>query len=129
MQYTEFLAAVQDRGEYASFEEAERVSRIVLAVLGSRLAAEEAEELASQVPEPVSDVLLVPSGANQPFEIDEFLDKIATRLNSGSDETAQWDASAVLSTLAECIDGGELNQLLGRLPTSYAALFGHPELA
>lgn len=129
MQYNEFLAKIQERGEYGSREETERVTRIVLAVLGLRLAGGEARDLATQVPDQVSDVLLVESGAGRPLGIEEFLNQIATRLNTGSDEAARWDASAVLSTLADAIDGGELDQLLSLFPTSYAALFGHPELA
>ncbi len=39
MKYGQFLANVRERGEYASTEEADQVTRIVLARLGARLAA------------------------------------------------------------------------------------------
>jgi hypothetical protein len=35
----------------------------------------------------------------------------------------------VLSTLADAISGGELNQLLSQLPSGYATLFGRPGLS
>lgn len=42
---------------------------------------------------------------------------------------AEWDAAAVLSTLAVNVSGGLLNQVLSGLPSGYASLFGHPELS
>jgi len=48
---------------------------------------------------------------------------------SATEETARWDASAVLTTLADAITGGQLNQLLSQLATEFATLFGKPELA
>lgn len=43
--------------------------------------------------------------------------------------TAEWDASAVLTTVADVIIGGQLNQILSVLPSGYATLFGKPDLA
>lgn len=56
-----------------------------------------------------------------------FCHRVNSQLGTGA-STAGWDASAVLSTVAEAISGGELNQLLSVLPSGYAALFGKPEL-
>ncbi|GAB3292089.1 DUF2267 domain-containing protein [Parasphingorhabdus pacifica] len=67
--------------------------------------------------------------AGKQVGVEEFLREVATRLGTASIETARWDTSAVLSTLAEGISGGELNQLISDLPSGYAPLFGHPELA
>ncbi|GGT24312.1 hypothetical protein GCM10010271_29630 [Streptomyces kurssanovii] len=44
-------------------------------------------------------------------------------------QTAQWDASAVLSTLADAVSPGELNQVISQLPSGYAVLFGKPDLS
>ncbi|MDR7301433.1 DUF2267 domain-containing protein [Haloactinomyces albus] len=129
MKYPEFLAKVRERGEYGSQEETERVIRTVLAVLGTRLAGGESHDLAAQLPQQVADVLRVQSAEGSAMSLDQFLGKIATRLGSASIETARWDASAVLSTMAESIAGGELNQVLSQLPSSFSSLFGHPELA
>lgn len=129
MQYHEFLAKVRERGEYETKAEVEQVVRSVLAVLGMRLAGGEARDLAGQLPDEVSDVLITQEGQGRSLGLERFLEKVAARLSSHSVETARWDASAVLSTLAEGIDGGELNQVLSQLPSGYAPLFGHPELA
>jgi len=48
---------------------------------------------------------------------------------TATEETARWDASAVLSTVAEAVSGGQLNQILSQLPSEYALLFGKPDLA
>lgn len=60
--------------------------------------------------------------------MEEFLRRLAAALD-GSVESARWDASAVLCTVAEAVTGGQLNQILTQLQPSYAELFGKPELA
>lgn len=126
----EFLAKVRERGAYADQTESERVTRAVLGVLADRLGAQEAADVAAQLPDGVREAMLgtdTPGGLSVGLE--EFLERVATALGTSSTETAKWDASAVLTTLAEAISGGELNQMLSRLPSGYALLFGKPELA
>jgi uncharacterized protein (DUF2267 family) len=65
------------------------------------------------------------TGSADAFGVEEFI----RRVPGASGQTATWDASAVLSTLAETISGGQLNQVLTQLPSGYATLFGKPELA
>ena len=43
--------------------------------------------------------------------------------------TAEWDAGAVLTTVADTASGDELNQVIRQLPSGYAALFGKADLA
>jgi uncharacterized protein (DUF2267 family) len=127
--HDEFLAAVRERGEYADQSEAEEVATWVLEVLARRLTSEEANDLAAQLPEPLANA--VQRRGDQPaetFGVEEYLRQVAGRIGARPD-TAEWDASAVLSTLAEAVSGGQLNQLLSVLPTGYAPLFGQPELA
>ncbi|MEE4420277.1 hypothetical protein [Streptomyces bugieae] len=47
---------------------------------------------------------------------------------SARTRTAEWDARAVLCTVAEAGSGGELNQVLGRPPSGHAVFFGKPGL-
>lgn len=127
MKQEQFLALVRDRGEYADLAEAERVTRAVLAVLACRIGAEEAKDLAAQLPGLLAEA--VPDQVRtEVFGRAEFLGRVAALLDA-SEETAVWDASAVLTTLAEAVSGGQLNQLLSRLPSGYAELFGKPELS
>ncbi len=129
MRYDDFLAAVRDRGEYRDQQDAERVSRAVLGALGERLGGGEPEDLTAQLPDELSDVLLVQPRRGESVGAEEFLQRVGDQLDEAAPEPARWDSSAVLSTVAESIEGGELNHLLSQLPSGYATLFGHPELA
>lgn len=80
-----------------------------------------------QYHEYLARVLAEPEQAGS-FGIDEFYRRVAERIGARP-RTAEWDASAVLTALADAISGGELNQLLSQLPSGYAVLFGKADLA
>lgn len=129
MKYDEFVATVRDRGEYPSRDEADQVAAAVLEVLAGRITPGEAEDLAAQLPDPLAEA--VRRGGQGPAEsygVQDFCRRVADRTGA-QPRTAEWDASAVLSTLADAVSGGELNQLLSQLPSGYAALFGRPGLS
>ncbi|MEV4755191.1 DUF2267 domain-containing protein [Micromonospora sp. NPDC049559] len=128
MKYDEFVARVRERGEYGDRQEAERVTRLVLGVLAQRLNFDEAEDLAAQLPLPAGAWLTEQAGPAVPFGVQEFLARIATGTGA-TEQTAQWDASAVLSTVAEAVTGGELNDVLSQLPSGYAVLFGRASMS
>lgn len=126
MRLDEFLAEVRDRGEYRSQEEAEQVSSAVLWVLASRITPEEAADLAAQLPAPLDDALRLERGRPETFGHEEFLRRVA-RQTGARRATAEWDADAVLSTVADAVSDGELDHLLARLPSDYAEFFGRPQ--
>lgn len=126
MAYAAFLADVRTRGGYDS-DEAERITRAVVAALGQRLPPEQAEHLADQLPQPMSDLLTGAPARITDWSVSQFCDHVAEELAIGSQE-ARADARIVLATLASRISGGELNKILTDLPSGYADLFGHPEL-
>ncbi|MDG9709576.1 DUF2267 domain-containing protein [Streptomyces sp. DH10] len=129
MRHDEFLAQVRERGEYNNQEEAERITTAVLDVLSQRITPGEAADLASQLPEPLRGPLT--GDRDRPSEsygVEEFLRRVAERVGARP-RTAEWDASAVLSTLADAVSGGELNQILSQLPSGYAAMFGRADLS
>ncbi|MFP8945200.1 DUF2267 domain-containing protein [Streptomyces fenghuangensis] len=129
MKYDEFLARVRERGEYKDQDEAANVTKAVLEVLAQRISPGEVRDLASQLPGPLGQFLhhATPQQA-QSFGIEEFHRRVAERTNARP-RTAQWDASAVLTTVADAVTGGELNQIISQLPSSYAVLFGKADLA
>ncbi|MEV4643316.1 DUF2267 domain-containing protein [Saccharopolyspora sp. NPDC049357] len=129
MKYDEFIANVRRLGEYESTERADHVTRCVLGVLGARITAEEAEDLAAQLPGDLADAVRSEERPMHDLSPDEFAGAVAARLGGASTETARWDVSAVLTTVTESIDGGELNHVLSQLPSGFATFFGHPELA
>jgi uncharacterized protein (DUF2267 family) len=128
MKTHEFLANVRDRGNYADQAEAQRVTEAVLAILAQRLGAGEAKDVAAQLPADLQDPMTTGIGPAESFGVEEFLARVARALDA-STETAKWDASAVLTTLAESLTGGEFNQVLTRIQSGYAVLFGRPDLA
>lgn len=129
MNYDEFLAKVRERGEYAERKEAEHVTLSVLEVLRTRLPKETAEHLAAQLPAPMDEVLLARgSEGAESYGVDEFCRRVAERIDAVA-RTAVWDSSAVLTTLAEAVSGGEVHKVLSRLPSGYAVLFGKPALS
>jgi uncharacterized protein (DUF2267 family) len=124
VRYDEFLARVRERGEYADPAEAERVTHLVLGILAQRLDPDEAEDLAAQLPGPLAATLISAGrGAPGRFGVREFLGRVATGAGATA-RTAEWDASAVLSTVAEAVSDGELDDVLSQLPSGYAPLFG-----
>lgn len=128
MKAHEFYALVRERGAYADSQEAQRVTTAVLGLLGRRLAGGESKDLAAQLPLELQGPLLEAEGPAQGIGVQAFLAQAAQELGTSA-ETARWDVSAVLTTVAEAVTGGQLNQVLTQLQPGYAELFGKPDLA
>jgi uncharacterized protein (DUF2267 family) len=123
VQLEEFLAQVRDRGEYRSREETEHVCEAVLWALATRIAPEEADELAARLPAPLDEALHLERGRPETFDCDEFLRRVSVQTGARP-RTAEWDADAVLSTVADAVPDRQLEELLSRLPARYAEFFG-----
>ncbi|GAA0919550.1 MULTISPECIES: DUF2267 domain-containing protein [Streptomyces violaceusniger group] len=126
MQWEAFLTAVQERGEYPSPQEAERSSRVVLALLGAHLVGDVRAELAARLPETFALVLLNPLQAHEPLSPERFIRATAAWIEGASEQTATWDVSAVLSVVADLVGEDLLNRILLQLPSGYDLLFGRP---
>ncbi|MCW3842553.1 DUF2267 domain-containing protein [Micromonospora yasonensis] len=125
MKYEEFVARVRERGEYDSAAEAQQVISVVVTCLAERLQPDEARQLGAQLPTELRDALASAVGGGLRVGVTEFLRKVSDGTGA-TERTAEWDASAVLSTIAEAVTGGELNDVLTQLPSGYAVLFGRP---
>ncbi|MER6530921.1 DUF2267 domain-containing protein [Streptomyces sp. NPDC001508] len=121
-----FLGHVKERGEYPSEQEAERAARVVLALLGAHLVGEVRAQLAARLPEDFALILLNPLQATEPLPPERFLRATAAWIDGATEQTAAWDVSAVLSTVADAAGDDLLNQILLQLPAGYDLLFGHP---
>ncbi|NSC25507.1 DUF2267 domain-containing protein [Streptomyces albus subsp. chlorinus] len=129
MRWEAFLSAVQERGEYPSRGEAQRVARVVLALLGAHLVGEVRAEVAARLPEAFALVLLNPLPAAEPLSPERFIRATAAWIEGATEQTATWDVSAVLSVVADSLGGDLLNRTLLQLPPGYDLLFGRPEPA
>ncbi|HEY5833012.1 DUF2267 domain-containing protein [Streptomyces sp.] len=127
MKWDDFLAAAQERGEYASRDEAERAARVVLALLGAHLVGSERAELAARLPDTLSPVLLNPLQAPEPLSPDRFVRATAAWIEGATEQTARWDASAVLSVVADAAGDDLMRGILLQLPPGYDLLFGRPQ--
>ena len=121
-----FLARVQERGEYANLEEADRVARVVLALLGAHLVGTVRAELAARLPETYALILLNPLQAAEPLSPERFVRATAAWIEGATEKTALWDIGAVLSTAAAAGDA-LTREILLQLPPGYDLLFGPPQ--
>ncbi|MEV4680580.1 DUF2267 domain-containing protein [Streptomyces kurssanovii] len=129
MRHDEFLARVRERGEYADQAEAAEITTVVLETLAHRITPGEAKDLSAQLPGALKEALKVDGEQRaESYGVEEFCRRVGERTGARQ-QTAQWDASAVLSTLADAVSPGELNQIISQLPSGYAVLFGKPDLS
>src|SRR3954464_9834471 len=126
MRWDAFISAVQERGEYPTKEEAERSSRVVLALLGAHLVGDVRAELAARLPETLALVLLNPLQAHVPLPPERFIRATAAWIEGATEKTATWDVSAVLSVVADTAGEDLINRVLLQLPVGYDLLFGRP---
>ncbi|MEU9987681.1 DUF2267 domain-containing protein [Streptomyces sp. NPDC048045] len=122
-----FLGHVKERGEYDSAEEAERAARVVLALLGAHLVGDVRAQLAACLPEAFALILLNPLQSAEPLPPERFLRATAAWIEGATEQTAAWDVSAVLSTVADAAGEDLLGQILLQLPVGYDLLFGRPQ--
>ncbi|MBL1082268.1 DUF2267 domain-containing protein [Streptomyces actinomycinicus] len=122
-----FLDEVKERGEYGSRPEAQRAARVVLALLGAHLVGEVRAGLAARLPEDFALILLNPLQSAEPLSSERFVRATAAWIEGATEQTAAWDVSAVLSTVADAAGDELLAQILLQLPAGYDLLFGHPQ--
>ncbi|MFF3519030.1 DUF2267 domain-containing protein [Streptomyces sp. NPDC002573] len=122
-----FLDHVQERGEYETLQEAERAARVVLALLGAHLVGQVRAQLAARLPEDFALILLNPLQSAEPLPPERFMRATAAWIEGATEQTAAWDVSAVLSTVADTAGDDLLTEILLQLPAGYDLLFGHPQ--
>ncbi|MEV7729070.1 DUF2267 domain-containing protein [Streptomyces sp. NPDC087917] len=127
MRTQSFRAHVQDNGEYVTAEEADRVARVVLALLGAHLVGTVRAALAARLPETYALILLNPLQAAEPLSPERFVRATAAWIEGATEKTALWDIGAVLSTVAAAAGDVITHEVLLQLPPGYDLLFGHPQ--
>lgn len=121
MELEAFNDIVEDRIAGAIDIDSEDACRAVLAALATRLTQDEAVELSGELPEPLGDLLADASG-EQPFDRDEFIEDVASRLDL-DDVDAERVAMAVLSAVRLALEPAPtVEQVLETLPTDLAQL-------
>jgi len=121
-----FLDEVRERGRYDTPQEGERAARVVLALLGAHLVGEVRAQVAARLPEEFALILLNPLQSAEPLSPERFVRATAAWIEGATEQTAAWDVSAVLSTVADAAGDALLAQMLLQLPAGYDLLFGRP---
>ncbi|MDI9888987.1 DUF2267 domain-containing protein [Streptomyces sp. HNM0645] len=127
LRHQTFLDRVTERGEYDTPEEADRAARVVLALLGAHLVGEVRAQLAARLPEGFALILLNPLTSAEPLSPERFVRATAAWIEGATEQTATWDVSAVLSTVADTAGEDLMGQILLQLPAGYDLLFGRPQ--
>jgi uncharacterized protein (DUF2267 family) len=116
----EFVGRVAER-EGVGLADAERHARAVFVALGQAVSDKEIFDLAEQLPDDL-DALLPKGQAVEVASAEVFVSRVAGRTGLDHD-LARRAIDAVLETLAERIAGGEVDDLVERLPVEL-----HPPL-
>lgn len=120
-----FFETVQLKA-HASRPEAERAARATLQTLAERLSAGEARDLAAQLPPELAPWLATTGGA-EPFDVDEFLRRVAER-EQVDVATAERHARAVFAALGHTVSPSEIDDMAAELPRDFAPLVAEAQL-
>ncbi len=127
MKHDEFRKRVREVAELETNEEAERAIQATFETLRERLAGNEPNNLADQLPPEIAEPLRGEGGQDR-FSLDEFYRRVAEKEGVEQDE-ATIHARAVASVLQEAVTTGEMNDIREQLKPEYKELFGQPGAA
>jgi uncharacterized protein (DUF2267 family) len=112
--YDAFISTVARRGGLGT-EEAVRATEATLETLAERITPGEAREVVKQLPMELSGWILSHRRGPQPFDVDEFLGRVAAREDTDLD-TAEDHARAVFAALRAVLDEKEVADLAAEVP-------------
>ena len=124
MKQYEFIARVKDLAEVQTNEEAERAIRATLETLRERLADNEPNDLADQLPPEIADPLRGEGGRDS-FSLAEFYRRVADKEGIEEPEAIR-HARAVATVMEEAVTTGEMDHVRDQLKDEYTELFGQP---
>ena len=127
MKYDEFVSNVRELADLQSNEEAEHAIRATLETLRERLAGNEPNNLADQLPPEIAEPLRG-EGGQANFSLAEFYRRVGEKVGVEEQEGAR-HARAVATTLQMVVTRGEMDDVRDQLKPEYAELFGQPGAA
>lgn len=122
MNADEFVAEVRTLAELGDTDQAQRAIRATLSTLRERLAGNEPNNLADQLPEEVAEPLRGTGGQDN-FSLGEFYDRVAEKEGVAREEAVR-HAQAVGAVLQRAATAGELDDVRWQLKDEYAELLG-----
>jgi uncharacterized protein (DUF2267 family) len=130
MDHDTFIGTVQQRADLASRGAADSATRATLATLGERVTAEEAEDLAAQLPMEVGRYLTDVEEHGQQFDAEAFADRVADRAEASDvDDEPTKATRAVLSVAVDATDSGLVRDAVSQFPQDegYGALLAEAD--
>lgn len=123
MEYQEFITHVQSLAQSNSREEAERATRATLATIKERIAGDELQSLAAQLPQELGDCLRGREGdSGQSFGLQEFIARASQRENI-EPTTAAIHVRAVFAVLQNAVNPEKFVAFHKHFPHDYEELF------
>ena len=121
MKFDDFTGKVQHKAKLASTDEALAAIRATLETLAARIAGNEAQNLAAQLPNEIGRYLEV-KPLVESFSLAEFFDRVTEK--EGVDKpVAVFHARAVIDVLQEAASAGEIDNIRAQLPEEWNPLF------
>lgn len=118
--YTGFIQTIE-RDAALPPEAAERAARATLQTLGERISGGEAHDLAERLPDGVAP-WIDNDNKPEPFDLGEFLRRVAQREGLPDAELASQHARAVFAALGATIGEDELQDMASELPNDFEGL-------
>ncbi len=124
MEYDDFITHVQSLAQSDSREEAERATRATLETLKERIAGDDVQELAANLPQELGDYLQGREGdGEQSFNLQEFITRASQKENI-EPTTAAIHVRAVFAVLQNAISPELFAALHTHFSHDYEELFG-----
>ncbi len=124
VKHDEFVARVRELAELQTNEEAERAIRAAFETLKERLAGNEPNNLADQLPPEIAEPLRGEGGRDN-FSLAEFYRQVSEKEGVEEPEAIR-HARAVAAVLQAAVTTGEMDHIREQLKPEYAELFGEP---
>ncbi len=121
MKYDEFVGEVANRARLPSRGDAVQAIRATLGTLAERIKADEADDLAAQLPDELG-AFLKDVESTERFSVEDFFVRVAAK-ESADLPDAVHHARAVVDVLRQAVTTGELEDVRAQLPDSYGPLF------
>jgi len=122
LRHDEFVARVRELAELENNEEAERAILMTFETLRERLAGNEPNNLADQLPEELAEPLRGEGGRDN-FSLAEFYRRVSEKEGVEEPEAIR-HARAVATVLEEAVTTGEMDHIREQLKPEYTELFG-----
>ena len=127
MKQDKFIKQVQNRAQINSPDDAELAIRATLETLAERLAGQEANNTAAQLPKGLAAYLQHDgAGKGDRLSLDEFFQRVSQRENAELPQAKQ-HARVVIEVLSEAISPGEIKDIRVQLPPEFDPLFKEPD--